>query len=317
MTERGNDFVAFAKRTVASRVSTLGGELERARLDRGVEEVHDLRVAARRTVYALDAFRTMLECRDWLRLRRRAKSILAVGGSVRDRDIAVGLASDAGVGPESGVVESLAAQRETAEANLCTELERKRYGAFADRWTDRIGRIQPNGASATGSGAARGRDTTRCLEWDPAVSCVGNAMLVLPGEAERYLATRRKTCDGDRTPDQLHRLRLEGKRLRYTLELFAEFYGTGLREILAQLKSTQQLLGAISDCDATEELVRKAGLVSAGGASELLRALRAAREQSVLAFLASRHALEGESGAERLWPRVLKEPEAAHVAACP
>ena len=68
MTERGNDFVAFAKRTVASRVSTLGGELERARLDRGVEEVHDLRVAARRTVYALDAFRTMLECRGLVAL---------------------------------------------------------------------------------------------------------------------------------------------------------------------------------------------------------------------------------------------------------
>lgn len=301
----GENIVVFAKRAVNARVAPLGEQIARARPAPGVEQVHDLRVAARRTAYALASFRALLECRDWRRLRKRARAILRAGAAVRDRDIALGLAADAGLGPASELAEGLAEQREAAARALRDELERKRYRRFAIRWTRRIDRIQPGGeSSARGRGAAG----TRRLDWDAELSCTSNAARLLPGQAARYLAHGRDACQGSRSPEQLHRLRLEGKRLRYTLELFREVYGTSLREILAPLKRAQKLLGGISDCDATENLIRERGLAASRGGRKLLAAMREERARSIDSFLAAWQSLAEESDPERLWERTLANP---------
>lgn len=134
-------------------------------------------------------------------------------------------------------------------------------------------------------------------------------MRVLPAEAARYLAMGREEFRGDRTPAGLHRLRLAGKRLRYTLELFGETYGTSLQEILTPLKALQDLLGAISDCDASENLIHNAGLESAGGATELLEAIRDGRETRLRAFLEAWRVPAVEAAPERRWPEILGNPE--------
>jgi CHAD domain-containing protein len=56
-------------------------------------------------------------------------------------------------------------------------------------------------------------------------------------------------------PASLHRFRLLGKRLRYTLELFTDVYGPPLEKLLRQLRSVQDHLGAIQDCVAALPLV--------------------------------------------------------------
>jgi CHAD domain-containing protein len=55
----------------------------------------------------------------------------------------------------------------------------------------------------------------------------------------------------------MHRLRLEAKRVRYTLELFEPVYGEKTRLILESLKELQDKLGAINDCATTIEMVRR------------------------------------------------------------
>src|SRR5262249_22549787 len=73
--------------------------------------------------------------------------------------------------------------------------------------------------------------------------------------AKRILRTRIKEFysywpDPDRDPDleQLHNLRISGKRLRYSAESLPELYPDKLALLIDLLKRNQDLLGEIQDC---------------------------------------------------------------------
>ena len=131
------DFVSFAKRLTARRLKASSAELERARLERSPEAIHDFRVSARRLLYALDCFRNALGNRTRKPLRKQFKPMLAAGGAVRDRDIALELAAEAGLGPQSALVRTLQRQREMLERDLLQHLDsyrcRNLAGAIATR----------------------------------------------------------------------------------------------------------------------------------------------------------------------------------------
>jgi CHAD domain-containing protein len=80
--------------------------------------------------------------------------------------------------------------------------------------------------------------------------------------ARRILRTRIKefySCwpDPDQmpTPEQLHDLRISGKRLRYSAESLREFYPDRLALLLGVLKGAQDLLGEIQDCVTQRALI--------------------------------------------------------------
>ena len=82
--------------------------------------------------------------------------------------------------------------------------------------------------------------------------------------AQRIMRTRIKefySCwpDPDHTPtaEQLHNLRISGKRLRYSAESLREFYPDRLALFIDLLKVAQDLLGEIQDC------VTQRGLIEA------------------------------------------------------
>jgi hypothetical protein len=73
--------------------------------------------------------------------------------------------------------------------------------------------------------------------------------------ARRILRTRVKEFyshwpDPDRTPsfEQLHNLRISGKRLRYSAESLREFYPDRLALLIDLLKRAQDMLGELQDC---------------------------------------------------------------------
>lgn len=140
MTATKSDFVMFAERLTAGRVERLAEQLDRASEDRSPDAVHDLRVAARRLLSTLDCFRGALQGTDVPILRKRAKSILAAGRSVRDRDIALELAREAGLNPLSPVVGALERQRAEAADTLRRQIRRKRFRDFAGKWLGKLGR---------------------------------------------------------------------------------------------------------------------------------------------------------------------------------
>jgi hypothetical protein len=80
--------------------------------------------------------------------------------------------------------------------------------------------------------------------------------------ARRILRTRIKefySCwpDPDRLPtsEQLHNLRISGKRLRYSAESLRELYPDRLALLIDMLKVTQDRLGEIQDCVTQRDLI--------------------------------------------------------------
>jgi CHAD domain-containing protein len=59
------------------------------------------------------------------------------------------------------------------------------------------------------------------------------------------------------TPQQLHDLRISGKRLRYSAESLREFYPDRLGLLIDLLKRGQDLLGEIQDCATQREMIRR------------------------------------------------------------
>ena len=83
--------------------------------------------------------------------------------------------------------------------------------------------------------------------WDEQLDAAANARRELPRLAADYFARARKLLSEDPSPARLHALRLDTKRLRYTLELFRPCYGPGLEARVQSLRRVQQLLGEVND----------------------------------------------------------------------
>lgn len=94
-------------------------------------------------------------------------------------------------------------------------------------------------------------------KWDEGADAGVNARRELPRLAAGYFARARKLLAGNPPPAELHALRLDTKRLRYTFELFRPCYGPGLEARLEALRRVQQLLGELNDSVVTAALLPK------------------------------------------------------------
>lgn len=122
-------------------------------------------------------------------------------------------------------------------------------------------------------------------EWSATESCAENARRVLPAMAAEYFTLGRSVCGGEPSPSDLHNFRLAGKRLRYSLELFRDHYDPSLAELLANLKTVQRHLGAMSDCMATVTLIEEEGLSNSENSRRLTRYLETRQRAHVAEFL--------------------------------
>ena len=114
--------------------------------------------------------------------------------------------------------------------------------------------------------------------------------------AERVLARQdRKLRKGGRShtemePDDLHEVRILGKKLRYAVEFFDSLHaGRKQRRFLKRVKAVQDVLGAVNDAAVASELAQSlsqrmrksvASAFSAGEASGLVRGWVAARAEA-------------------------------------
>lgn len=149
-----SDFLTFVGRSTAARVAAAQAQLERARNDRCPDAVHDLRVAFRRMLSVLTCFERTLGRARTKRLRKAARTVLAAGGAVRDRDIALNLALEAGLDPDAELCRALKRQRAHCQkelGSLAAELEPR---DLAGLWNDIEDGIRRNRSSL---GDAEGR----------------------------------------------------------------------------------------------------------------------------------------------------------------
>ncbi len=144
--------------------------------------------------------------------------------------------------------------------------------------------------------------------WKLSATAAENSGRILPRLAARFFEAGREAVGAAPTARSLHKLRLRGKRLRYSLELFAPCYGPGVLGLLSELRKMQGCLGEISDCAATARLMRKAGLADSVDGKRFTAFLRARERQRTARFVDRWRADFDAPGRLEEWLAYLRNP---------
>jgi hypothetical protein len=153
-----------------------------------------------------------------------------------------------------------------------------------------------------------------------------NAARIVPVRVAELLSWEPFVSDPTRV-EELHNMRISAKRLRYTMELFAPFYGPDFKAAISQIKKIQEQLGNIHDADVmvpaladhlrrllAKEIRHDHGALAMGvhsididGAQGLLTLCRMRREErdaNYRLFLSTWSAMRSDGFFDRLWVMV-------------
>ncbi|MBI3836717.1 MAG: CHAD domain-containing protein [Planctomycetia bacterium] len=196
------------------------------------ENVHQLRVFSRRTAAAMNIFGAWLPTRrgDWM--RRQVKRIRRAAGEARDYDVLSmrWMSHMERIPAEQSalLLEHIKRHRQEAQHPIETIYKKLVRKGFARRTLGLLERIRQR----AGRGACTGR--FGCM------ARVALGQLVVP-----YL----KAAQAEMTDaEALHAFRIQGKQVRYAMEIFAGAFAADLRQQLYPVVATlQERLGAIND----------------------------------------------------------------------
>lgn len=112
----------------------LAYQVNRVSRSAGAGEIHDLRVAIRRFGQCLRVFAQFFPDAKPKRIRKRLRKVMGLAAVVRNCDVALELAREAGLGEGTAVARAVARQREEAAARLVETLGRWEGRDFSRRW---------------------------------------------------------------------------------------------------------------------------------------------------------------------------------------
>ncbi len=242
-----------------------------------IEDLHQLRVALRRSRSALRLLRPYFRKRVIQRHGRVMRSVMGATGPVRDLDVLLeDLASYDTTQQDAlqQILSSLQRQRTSARGTLLFVL-------YSDAW-ERFLPVYVRFLTTPGAG-------TRNIKKARVVP--QQAGHVLPGLLHRCVARVSAygpaLADADADSETLHDLRIECKRLRYALSLFAALLGPEIKDYIAALKQLQNLLGRLNDIAVAQALLARLmpGMDEAAGA--LLRSYLQGLEEERTRLLVS------------------------------
>ncbi|NTU82513.1 MAG: CHAD domain-containing protein, partial [Chloroflexales bacterium] len=209
------------------------------RANEGIEPIHALRVATRRLRATLRLLAPVYRGGDKRDHAKAIGRIARVAGAVRDRDVLLAdlQARSASLdGQLAGAAEALAAalceERREAFTKLIDFLDSDDHAAFRHTF------------------AATMNDPA---DWDdaPRVRDLGGSTLW-----RHYEALRAHDHTGlPRDAESLHAMRIDGKRMRYVLELFADTLGERAEEAVKPLVAFQDHLGVLNDITVAQHLL--------------------------------------------------------------
>lgn len=216
--------VAAAK--LRSLFDAIWTELRAACAEPGhTEHVHQLRVATRRATAGLAAFHAVIPASRHEWFKKRLRRLRRAAGAARDLDVlASGVARNHAFPAPGRLVAMLATQRNAARTPIRTEFD----VLVAIDWKSRVKRLLAD---------IRPR-RPRCDFRDFARRRLKPTIESFFEKADRRL----------RHEDDIHAVRIEGKKLRYALEIFAPALpGHGLARCQRSLEQLQETLGRFTD----------------------------------------------------------------------
>jgi CHAD domain-containing protein len=235
--------LAVLRRQFAALLSNEAG----TRLGDDSEDLHDMRVASRRLRAALSLFADFLPP-SAANLSDDLRWVGQTLGAVRDIDVQLeqldGWLFDADETDREALAalrSLLEAKRSVARETMLNALDSRRYELFVGRF----GRLLRS---------ARGRRS------GPASLPARAVAPDLIEERFRALCKAAERIDGGSLAAEYHRVRIQGKRLRYALEFLADLYPGRTRPLIKRVVVLQDILGLHQDADvAIERLRRLAG----------------------------------------------------------
>lgn len=202
------------------------------RRDLDVEFLHDFRVAVRRTRSALGQVKHVFPVADLKRFRAEFDWLGQATNELRDLDVhLLGLQDEHVELP--ALAEALRRQRESERRRLIADLDSERYTALARDW-DRF-----LATPAEDAPAEQVRNVRRPIR-EIAVERIRRA--------QRRVIERGRSIEVGSPREELHRLRIDCKKLRYLIEFFASVLDeTAVNKLVKALKRLQDRLGALND----------------------------------------------------------------------
>jgi CHAD domain-containing protein len=246
------------------------------------EDIHQMRVASRRLRAALQIIEGVYDADQIRRYRRGLRRVAQALADMRDLDVFRDhvLAYQATLPEEtraelSPLVAAIEELRAPARAELLEDLDKQRYHKFKRAFAAFL--------TTPGEGLADSDTidaTTRVRDF------AGSAIW------RRYEQWRaHEVILAHPTNEGLHQARIAGKRLRYTLEFFAEALGPNVEQALTPLIALQECLGALQDAVVARQRVQALGLDEHAGVQSYLEARDAERTAQLEAL-------------SRLWEKV-------------
>ena len=242
---RGDEPLAEGARRVLRRMfERMLAREEEVRRGEDPEDVHQMRVATRRLRASLQVVEPIYTPKPIRRFRRQLRRVARALGEVRDRDVFLEHIRAAAVPPDPALTAQIEEERAAARRDLLDSLDSTRYRDFKHEFARFLttpgaaaGDLPPTGLPL------RVRDLAGSMVW------------------RRYEDWRAFEVVVPGGPDEtLHLARIAGKRLRYTLEFFAEAFGPRVEAVLAPLAALQENLGALQDAVVARAYVRARGL---------------------------------------------------------
>ncbi len=210
------------------------------RLGDDAEELHDMRVATRRLRAAMDIFATALPSRA-AAVREELRWIAAELGAVRDLDVQLADMSQMGQWADDWV----GAGHGTPLAHLRTLLETERDEARtrlldaldSARWERLLAAL----VALARQGPSRRVPGARV----PAALAVPSLL----GQRHRAMRAAAKRARRSGVAHDFHRVRIRGKRLRYSVEFTSALYGQHALRFIRELTRLQDALGRMQDAE--------------------------------------------------------------------
>ncbi|NNJ11898.1 CHAD domain-containing protein [Chloroflexales bacterium ZM16-3] len=248
--------------------------VERAvRADREIEDVHALRVTSRRLRATLRLLAPVAPTARVKPIQKAIRSLADAAGAVRDRDVLLAhLAESRGQLPEElsagldDLAAAIGAERARAYARLITMFDSEDHNSFKVAFAELMN--SDDGWDA----APRVRDLAGSTIW------------------RQYEALRSHDRGGVPLEGKaMHALRIDAKKLRYVLELFADSFGERAALAVAHLARLQDELGTLNDIEVAQNTLSSANLgEEARAAAAAYLSLRETQRQAAIGVIPAR-----------------------------
>jgi CHAD domain-containing protein len=228
---------AALRAILAHLLATLRANVDGVLGDTDTEFLHDFRVATRRARSALAQVKGVLDRDATAAFALELKWLGSVTNPCRDLDVYL-LEMDGfrrQLGGTAGHLDPLHRMLEHDRRNALGKVRRALH-------SERFSRLIDSWEGLASSPPESGQEPPNAAR--PIVDVAGERII----KAYRRMVTRgSKLIDGP-SPEMLHRLRIDGKKLRYLLEFFASLYGPkAVNRLVKELKQLQDILGGFND----------------------------------------------------------------------